>query len=133
MHNRMGDDVRPDLAISLEVMGTMLRFMELDYSEAVGDVDKSRIATFAMFIIAGYLGGLREEEIVKLDLFGLRAYFVDGKSSVPPFVPITLIDKFRGETGVIHHILPLAWTTNSGIQCGRWIERVIEGQELQDI
>ena len=46
------------------------------------------------------IGGLRGEEIVKLDLFGLRAYFVDGKSSVPSFVPITLIGKFKGGQGL---------------------------------
>ena len=54
MHNRMGDDVRPDLAISLEVMGTMLRFMELDYSKTIGEVDKLRNTKFVMFSIAGY-------------------------------------------------------------------------------
>lgn len=75
MHNRMGDDVRPDLAISLEVMGTMLRFMDLDYSEAIGKEEKSKITIFAMFSIASYLGGLRDEEILKLDLFGVNSYF----------------------------------------------------------
>ena len=130
MHNRMGDDVRPDLAISLKVMGAMLRFMELNYSEAIGKREKAKIASFAMFSIAGYLGGLRGEEIVKLDLFGLNAYFADGKSNNPPFVPITLIGKFKGETGVRHHILPLSWTTDSGIQCGKWTERFLEGQEF---
>ena len=108
MHNRMGDDVRPDLAISLKVTGAMLRFMELDYSEAIGKREKAKIESFAMFSIAGYLGGLRGEDIVKLDLFGLLAYFSDEKSSTPPFVPITLIGKFKGETAVRHHILPLA-------------------------
>ena len=119
MHNRMGDDIRPYLAISLKVMGAMLRIMELDYSEAIGKREKAKISSFAMFNIAGYLGGLREEEIVKLDLFGLIAYFADGKSNTPPFVPMTLIVKFKGETCVKHHILPLAWITNSGIQCGK--------------
>ena len=127
MHNRMGDDVRPDLAISLKVMGAMPRFMKLDYNEAIGRREKDKIAAFAMFSIAGYLGGLRGEEIVKLDLFGLFAYFADGKSSTPHFVPITLIGKFKGETGVRHHILPLAWITKSGIQCGTWTERFLEG------
>ena len=59
MHNRMGDDVRPDLAISLKVMGAMLRFMELDYNEAIGRREKDKIAAFAMFSIAGYLGGFK--------------------------------------------------------------------------
>ena len=130
MHNRMGDDIRPDLAISLKVMGVMLRFMELDYNKAIGRREKDKIVAFAMFSIAGYLGGLRGEDIVKLDLFGLFAYFADGKSSTPPFVPIILIGKFKGGTVVRHHILPLAWITKSGIQCGACTERFLEGHEF---
>lgn len=50
-HTRMGDNVRLDLAISLETIDTILRFMELDYIKAVGKGQNSMIATFAMFNI----------------------------------------------------------------------------------
>lgn len=40
MHNRMGDGMISNLAISLEVMGTMLSFTELYYSKAVRKGEK---------------------------------------------------------------------------------------------
>lgn len=84
--------------------------MELEYSRAVGNWRS----------IARYLGSLREEEMFKLDLFMLNTYFLDGKNIIPPFMPIALIVKFKGKMGFKHHILPLEWITNSGIQCGKW-------------
>lgn len=127
-HNIMWDDVIPYLATCLEVISTMLQFLELDYSKAVGNGNKSKIAYFEMFSIAGYLGG---EKIVELDLFGLNIYFVDWKNCVPPFVHITLISKFKCKTRVRHHILRWAWITNSGIQCGKWKERFLEEHKSQ--
>ena len=69
MNNRMGDNVIPDLAISLNLMGALVKMFELNFMEVTQLEEKSHIPTVSIFCITGYLGGLREEKIVKLSVW----------------------------------------------------------------
>ena len=68
----MGDIVKPDLAVSVEVMVEIQRLLEESWAAATNQVNRSRITGCACFLLAQYTGGLRGEEVPKLDLGGLR-------------------------------------------------------------
>ena len=72
-HWRMGDVWLPDKAVSRYVFGACFLVLEKDWHD-IWEHDKKdyfalhRVATAACVIIVGYFGGLRGEEIIKIDL-----------------------------------------------------------------
>jgi hypothetical protein len=75
-----------------------------------------------------------------LDLAGVMNHIHKGKEGVLPDKPlltgtnltgvphvvVVLIGKFKGESGVHHHMLSLASTTMSGIALRWWLEKLIQ-------
>ena len=43
-----------------------------------------------------------------------------------PHVTICLLGKFKGETGVDHHLITVANKTSSGLQAYWWVEKLLE-------
>ena len=84
------------------------------------------------FIICmGFTAALRGEEIMLADLSGLSGYLEDALNYKVPFVPLTLRGRFKGEMGLRSHMLPLATTTNSGIQVELWDKRMLQWRLME--
>ncbi len=127
MHQRMGDIVHSDLAISIEVLLKMLELLEKRWSNAATLEDRIRITNLAAFLVCGYTGGLRGEETMLLSLHGLSLHLEEGlQNGKQPHVPITLLGRFKGETGNRYHIIPVAACTKSGIDAGIWMRRFVK-------
>ena len=73
-HKRMGDKVIQDFALSRTIFKAMLVHLESDWKASLSDEDRDEIVEFACALIAGFLVGLRGEEIVKMDSSGLLKY-----------------------------------------------------------
>ena len=131
VHNRMGDDIRPDMAISIEVLHAMLNKLDLQWERAEHLIEKTRIAELGFFLTAGFSAALRGEEIVKLDVRELLLRWADAGSSGTPFVPLPLLGRFKGETGQQHHIIPIATITTTGIRNDIWCARVLEMKQKE--
>ena len=126
-HKRMGDVVKPDLAVSVEVMVEIQRLLEESWNAATTQIDRSRITDCACFLLAQYTGALRGEEVPKLDLGGLRKHLKEGLGNKRrPHVPLTLLGRFKSEIGERYHIIPVATVTSSGLNPGRWFERLVQ-------
>jgi hypothetical protein len=83
---------------------------------------------------------LRGPKVLILDLAGLKNHIQKGKEGALPDKPlwtgtnltgmphvgVVLIGKFKGESGVHHHMLSLASTTMSGITLRWWLEKLIQ-------
>jgi len=41
-----------------------------------------------------------------------------------PHSVVSLIGRFKGETGEQYHLLPMARVTKSGIEAGKWVDRL---------
>jgi hypothetical protein len=56
MHSYMGDDTRPYVAISIEVMISLMNRVNIDYIEANGGNRKKFFARAGLMFMAAYLG-----------------------------------------------------------------------------
>jgi hypothetical protein len=78
-------------------------------------------------IAAGFLCGLRGEEIMKVDLGGLIKYLETGRNhGACPHLIVALLGRLKGETGERYHMMIMARESWSGIVGGVWADRVVE-------
>lgn len=129
-HKRMGDVIKPNLAVSVEVMQSLMHRWEKDWDSAVTIHDKLKVALLGSFCQLGFVGALRGEEIPRALLGGTRDAFATSGMHSSPHVVIELYGRFKGEGGLDRgHLLPLAATTKSGFQPRLWIGRVLDCYE----
>lgn len=73
MHSRMGDDRRPDAAISSIAMHEVMNRVEADFIDA-DSLKKARyFARAGLFFLSAFLGSLRGEEVPRM----LRKDFIE--------------------------------------------------------
>jgi hypothetical protein len=127
VHKRMGEEVRSDYALSVQVLHKMLGQLDREWRGARTIEIRKEIVEIAIFLVAAYGLGLRGEEVVKLDVAGFLTYFEAGRDHrTLPHVMVTLLGRFKGETGERWHLLPIVWKTRSGIEVGVWATRLRE-------
>ena len=124
---RMGEVVKQDLAISIQVMVALMDLFESAWTQATDAVVKSDLASVALYCMIAFCGSFRGHEVFLVDLFGLLKY-EDMRSSDPSmnYCVIPLLGKYKGETGDRYHLTPLAAVTKSGLQLQLWVTRVCE-------
>ena len=125
VHKRMGEEVRSDYALSIQVFHMILGNLNTRWLEASAIPRRKEIVEIAFFLVTTFCLGLRGEEVVKLDISGFNTYFDSGETHPEhPHVMIPLQGRFKGETGERWHLLPIAWRTRSGIEVGVWAGRM---------
>jgi len=129
----MGEKLKQDMGVSIEVMHSLLAICEKDYQKANGTRSKLSNALLAFYCIASFCGGLRGEEVPMADLAGFLKHLDAGGSSDLPHIIIPLLGRFKGETGEKHHLVPLAAITQSGLEPRKWGVRVAEGYRKLNI
>ena len=73
LHARMGDDRRPDAAISVKLIHALIERAELDYLDAEDVKQRRYLARAGLYYLSTFLGGLRRgEEVPRI----LRKYFI---------------------------------------------------------
>jgi hypothetical protein len=77
----------------------------------------------ACFLVLLLWLGLRQKEVVKMDIAAFMMYFDAGKVHPKhPHVMVPLLGRFKGETGERWHLLPIIWKKRSGIEAGLWVK-----------
>ena len=128
LHSRMGDDHRPDTAISSFVMKKMLKYAEADWHGSLDAVERRFIVRAGLFLVLAFLGALRGEEVPRL----VRKEFIRlNKMSMrerkQPHIVIPLYGRFKNESNVARcHVMNVVCKTKSGIRGDLWVERAIE-------
>jgi hypothetical protein len=126
-HKRMGDMVVSDYALSAEIFREILMEIECDWEDATTETARDQLAEFASVMIFGYCCGLRGEEIVKVDTAGFLKYLEAGREhDTCPHVVVPLLGRLKGETGERYHMMILARVTESGLEPGKWADRLGE-------
>jgi hypothetical protein len=121
----MGEEVRSDYALSIQVLHKILGNLDRDWRTARTLEARKETVEIAMFLVTGFGLGLRGEEVVKMDIAGFLTYFEAGRDhAVHPHVMVPLLGRFKGETGERWHLLPVVWKTRSGIEAGKWATRL---------
>lgn len=122
-HKRMGDVVCPDRALSVPIVIEFLRQLDLEWDDPL--FDKFKVASEGAFYVIGFCCGLRGEEIPKADLQGILRHWEESGRSNPMHVVVALLGRFKGETGLRYHLMPVVARTKSGIEPRKWIGRLL--------
>ena len=83
-------------------------------------------ALTAMILVGGFLGGLRGEELPKLELGAIRKHWDEAIQHNTPHVPLVLAGRFKMSDGEKLFFLPLACQSTSGIHNRLWTHRLLE-------
>jgi hypothetical protein len=112
--SRMGQIVKQDRAVSLDLMHAFLESLEKEWSAAdrQGKIDVASIGAYAAF---AFCGSFRGPEVFLVDLHGLIKYTqenfqVDGKD----FIIVPLLGRFKNELGDQYHLIPSLRLRNRG-------------------
>jgi hypothetical protein len=120
---RMGQDWRPNKAISIELLLLLLESTELKIQEAESLGDRNRWIVFHAYVVTCYTCSLRGCEGFLLDLDGLNRKFNAGGDK---YVVIALLGKIKGETNDRDHLLPCVPVTSSGVNVKESVKRLID-------
>ena len=126
---RMGQDWRPDRAITPQVMKYLMEKIESRLERQQADTAcRRRLLLAGAYFVFTYVNSLRGPEGLLLDLEGCRKNFVKGVEE--KYVIIALLGKVKGENGERQHLLPTASVTRSGLKVRRWLQRVLAANQL---
>jgi hypothetical protein len=126
MHERMGDKVRQDLAISIEQMHELMKRYEERW-EAAGDnrMIQRSVLFPALFCIVAFCCALRGEEVPLMSLTGTVMHWEEALAHKTPHVVVALLGKFKTLNSVKYHIMPLVLKTATGLKPGEWMKRMV--------
>jgi hypothetical protein len=123
MKRRMGQDWRPNKAISRALLLRVLREAEGRIEGATSPAELNRWLVFHTYAMVCYVVSLRGSEGLLLDLSGLnRKWGVGGER----YVVIALLGKIKGKTGDRSHLLPCVNKTSSGITVRKSLKRLLD-------
>jgi hypothetical protein len=129
---RMGQDVRPQLGLSIDVMKEYLDRLNMRWLLATSTKEQDLIGAVGAYSALSYAASLRGNEGFLLDLFGLRQHIFKGKFDVnDPHVVAPLLGRLKGEDGERYHMLLMASETSSGLKIREWLERLVALRERQ--
>jgi hypothetical protein len=122
LKRRMGQDWRPNKAISKPLMIRVLKETDHRVDGATSPEERNRWIVFYTYAMTCYVVSLRGCEGLLLDLSGLnRKWNVGGEE----YVVIALLGKIKGEAGDRAHLLPSVPKTSSGIQVREKLKRLL--------
>jgi hypothetical protein len=131
LHKCMGEIVRPDRAISIEIMKELCNELERDWEWNVAN--RLVITMEATFYLVAFCCALRGEEVPLVDLHGSFKHWEDGEKGILPHVVVPLLGRFKGKTGENYHILCIVSTTNHGLEPRKWIGHLLHKYQEQGI
>ncbi|KAI2498992.1 hypothetical protein MHU86_15496 [Fragilaria crotonensis] len=118
---RMGQDWRPNQAISLCLMHQLLEKTEEQAKRSLQVSERQRWILAGGYFCICFVLSLRSPEGLMADLEGLIKYHVE----VTNEVVIPLLGRFKGEHHVKQHLLMSRGTTGSGIKIKQWVRRML--------
>lgn len=139
-HRRMGDQPVPDRAIQIDELHLVLEYLDSEYLKVELQAEneprknarktlrkeQTNLACAGLFVTGGFLGGLRGEEVLLMELSGVRTHYASGLLWTPPHVLLPLMGRFKGETGERHYLVAVVPNSKSGINVGLWMDRMIK-------
>lgn len=130
-HKRMGDIVKPDRALAVEILAEILNLMEVEWGSAMADKDRWELALEGCFYVISFACALRGEEVPLTNITGIREHLVESGKNKIPHVIVALLGRFKNEHGDSnYHLLPVVNVTRSGLEIRRWIERGVRMCEV---
>jgi len=127
-HNRMGDVVLRDRALTIEELSALLAILEDRYRASEADpVLRFEIATLGCVLVVGYSSAIRGEELGHCLLKETVQETQRGLLHVShPHVMVALEGRFKGVLGRKKHWFPLVKESTSGVLKNEvWLSRLL--------
>ena len=86
---------------------------------------KKKIAEVAVYLLCTVCGGLRGEEVPLISLKGLITFWKRTQIKSTPHIMLTLLGRFKGETGERWHLMPIADETRTKMPVRKWFTRLL--------
>jgi hypothetical protein len=128
-HSRMGDDIRPDKAMAIELLLKIQDLFEIKLFKCKTNEEVLDVCLHAVFHIVSFVGGFRGEEMPMLSLDAIANYLGYEQPNDPDLhhVMITLRGRVKGEREAeACHLIPIVAITKSGLKPKLWVERAVE-------
>jgi hypothetical protein len=128
---RMGQDWRPDEAVSPKLMKALFRLLEDTIANAKDEDEASHWVTARALFTFLYVFSLRGNEGLLADLKGIREEYASGRSNDPSYSTLALLGQVKGEHHRRQHLMYSVDVTSSGIAVRKNISDLILVRELQ--
>ena len=127
---RMGQVIKKDIGISIEVLHEMLHLIKEDLKSTQG-LEKYMLVMTGAFVCICFCGSFQGHEVLLVDLTGLIQYNKKLKSAgKTQYVIIPFLGRFKGETGEKYHLTPLAAITKTVIKVQFWVQLLMSIHHL---
>eukprot|EP00956_Cyclotella_meneghiniana_P037677 scaffold142780_cov38-Cyclotella_meneghiniana.AAC.1 len=129
---RQGEVVMQDHPFTSPIVLALDKVCELYWTRVLSIQDKTDVEDFMVYVLMEFCGDLRGEEVTLLSLKGVLAFWHSTTVADVPFVMLTLHGRFKGETGLRWHCIPIPINTKSKLPVLKWFTRALrrrtEGQ-----
>lgn len=131
---RMGQEVRQDLAVSVRVMLAFQEEMELEWREPQTTKRRIQLAMIGSYALIAFGGSFRGHEVFLVDTFGIIKYaqkrLVERGQE---FTMVPLLGRYKTENADRYHLTPLAVRSTSGLEFGKWVARLADAKRAQGL
>jgi len=107
LHKRMGNIVRPDWAISHEIVKNVLDTMEEEWETESVHSRRLELALEGAYYVLGLTLALRGEELTLVEMRGVRKYWEEATQHKTPHIVITLMGRLKNEICESYHLMPV--------------------------
>jgi hypothetical protein len=128
---RMGQDWRPDEAVSPRLVKALVRLLDDKIASASESDAASHWVTARALFVFLYVFSLRGNEGLLSDLKGMREEYASGRVHDPCYSTLALLGKVKGEHHRRQHLMYAVDVTSSGIQVRKIISDLILVREHQ--
>lgn len=106
--------------------------LEEDWTRNVDDLTKRLETTLmAMLLIGGFSGGLRGEELPKIELGVIWKHWLEAvEHPTTPHILLVLLGRFKQTDGKRLYFLPLACHSQAGIEIRLWMYRLLQKYQM---
>jgi hypothetical protein len=122
---RMGQDWRPDEALSPRLIQALFRTLDEKVTDADNPVLLSRWVTARSLYAFLYVFSLLGNEGLLADLKGLRDEYEAGRAHDPPYSTLALLGQFKGEQHCRQHLMYSVDKTGSKIEVRKYMSDLI--------
>jgi hypothetical protein len=122
-HVGMGDDTRQDRAFSIELILAIQKLLEEDLNKCQSMESMLNVSLHGVFLIAGFCGGLRGEELPLLSLDATSKYLSVAQPRSPELANVCLALRGRVKGGALEEdcqLVPIAAVTASRLTPHLW-------------
>lgn len=122
---RQGEIRRQDLPFTSKIVLALDTVCEIKWRSSLEGIEKQDLEDFMCFVLMEFCGDLRGEEVTLLSLAGLLQFWDDSLASTQPYIMLTLHGRFKGETGLRWHCIPIPIKTKSSLPNLKWVSRAL--------